>query len=424
MINNNNNIVYPSMSIQHSQALDYNYYSQLSTQCFYPNEIIEEPIQSQLQNKDSLIEKLDLFFIMLTDIFLSNKKLIISIVDLDKSAIFNYDEGCYILPEETKNYKYSILTLFGHSTKIAQIIKLASLLYMKSITFSGSTKRELYYNDVELFKSTICIDTIISDMCSLLFINRFQMSVFPSAKGLFAGNITIINKDSNVSIQTTMSFSKINLIASDYFTNDYIVKSSADFILIVEKETLFFNLINNKEYHSILGKSIIITGKGYPDYLTKYFIKKLNNMLPSIPILYFGDYDPYGFEIYLNYLFGSKHSSRENDFMTVNNIKWVGLRWDMIFRLKQNENHDSLIRLSNRDITKIKHLLVKEYFNMNHWALSINPFRDAIVESLVILYDELNNMLVHNYKAEGEYLLSRHINDFINYLCININKHS
>ena len=58
---------------------------------------------------------------------------------------------------------------------------------------------------------------------------------------------------------------------------------------------------------------VIITGKGYPDYGTKYeiniirkFLKRIWIQNPNLPFFYLGDYDIYGIDILFNYTFSSQ----------------------------------------------------------------------------------------------------------------------
>ncbi len=222
--------------------------------------------------------KIEKFFILVTENLLKNELLELNVIDLEKTSKFNFDEGYYTLPEDSKNYFYSKLILYYNSSKIAKIFKLMSIIYQKIFNLSSSTKRELYYNNVELFKSVENINNILNDICSLLVINRFDLPIFPSAKGLFCGNIKIKNE---YGIQLNISnnnFNKINLITYEYLTDefkiDYNNSNKPLFILIVEKETLFFNLLENNFFTQIFKNILLITGKGYPDYLTKVFLKK------------------------------------------------------------------------------------------------------------------------------------------------------
>jgi len=385
--------------------------------------------------RERLKIKIEKFFILVTEKLLKNELLELSVIDLEKTSKFNFDEGYYILPEDTNNYYYSKLILYYNSSKIAKIFKLMSIIYQKICNLSSSTKRELYYNNVELFKSVENINNILNDICSLLIINRFDLPIFPSAKGLFCGNINIKNEYGIQLNITNNNYNKINLITYEYLTDDFKIDDNNFnkplFILIVEKETLFFNLIENNFFTQIFKNILLITGKGYPDYLTKIFIKKIYNLYPDIPFLYFGDHDPNGIEIYLNYLFGSKKSSRENEFMSLNNLKWIGLNEEMINNIIYSEEMNNnniqkskeqfgLIKMDNKDLDKIKSLLSKEYFNLDLWIPSINPFKDFLTKNLSIIYYELNQMLISGYKTEGDFLISKYCQVFIENIKANL----
>jgi DNA topoisomerase VI subunit A len=83
------------------------------------------------------------------------------------------------------------------------------------------------------------------------------------------------------------------------------IQIDADYLLIIEKETVFNHFLFG-EYQKYLGKIIIATGKGYPDYSIKKFLKKINFLYPDLIYFYLGDYDPYGIDILMNYTFSSE----------------------------------------------------------------------------------------------------------------------
>jgi DNA topoisomerase VI subunit A len=350
---------------------------------------------------------------------------------------------------------------------IARILKLAVIIQNKLNQLRPCTKRELYYENVDLFKSTDIIDSNESDLCSILGICRFDLPIFPSAKGLFCGNITLVNKYGNrLNINNTNMNSKINLINYEYLIEEFFIDDNTRnsinffqsncnnicqkyFVLIVEKETLFFNLVGNYQFYSKFPNAIVITGKGYPDYITKIFIKRLSEQLSNVSFIYFGDHDPHGLEIYLNYLFGSTQSCKENSYMCIGNLKWVGLSHEnieMILKfglinkeimkeISDNDGNDivindkdfvddeenikesqtsGLIKLDNKDKIKIKNILKREFFNNDEkWINSNNPNSEKILTNLAIIKNELIQMENFDYKAEGEYLVSKYFSDFL-----------
>ena len=433
------------------------------------NQIMNSQLISKimLQFREKLSPLLKKFLMDFATKLINDEPIQLAVIDLDKTSIIDYDMGCYSFPLGTDNFKYKVYNLFDDLKSIARILKLAVIIQNKLNQLMPCTKRELYYENVDLFKSTAIIDSNESDLCSILGICRFDLPIFPSAKGLFCGNITLVNKFGNrLNINNSNMNSKINLINYEYLIDEFylddITKKNIDFIqnninnnicqkyfvLIVEKETLFFNLVGNYQFYNKFPNAIIITGKGYPDYITKIFIKKLSNQLNNVPFIYFGDHDPHGFEIYLNYVFGSTQSCKENGYMCMGNINWIGLSHENIetilkFGLINNElmkdmcencdnniivdnkdfikdetdDHESqsgLIKLDNKDKIKIKNILKREYFNNDEkWINSNNPNSEKILTNLSIIKNELVQMENSDYKAEGEYLVSKYFSDFL-----------
>lgn len=433
------------------------------------NQISNSPLISKimLQFREKLYPLLKKFFMDFAKKLINDEPIQIAVIDLDKTSIMDYDIGCYSFPLETDKFKYKIYNLFDNLKSIARILKLAVIIQNKLNQLRPCTKRELYYENVDLFKSTDIIDSNESDLCSILGICRFDLPIFPSAKGLFCGNITLVNKYGNrLNINNTNMNSKINLINYEYLIEEFFIDDNTRnginffqsnynnicqkyFVLIVEKETLFFNLVGNYQFYSKFPNAIVITGKGYPDYITKIFIKRLSEQLNNIPFIYFGDHDPHGLEIYLNYLFGSTQSCKENSYMYIGNLKWVGLSHEniemilkfglinkeMMKDISDNDGNDivindkdfaddeenikesqtsGLIKLDNKDKIKIKNILKREFFNNDEkWINSNNPNSEKILTNLAIIKNELIQMENFDYKAEGEYLVSKYFSDFL-----------
>ena len=395
-----------------------------------------------IKKSEILLPKLETFFSLISSKLLSNEEISIKIIDLENSSKFNFKEGFYLLPEDSSEFRYITYNLYNNSTKIARLLKLSSIIYRKIKTLSSSTKRELYYNNVEIFKSVDVTDSIISDLCSILVINKFERPIFPSAKGLFCGNILIKNEfGQELNIKSYNIFNKINLITYEYLIFDLKIEyeNEIKFILIVEKETLFFNLLENNYFKNIFPNCLIITGKGYPDFITKVFIKKIFNKLKNVPKFYFGDNDPHGLNIYLNYLFGSKNSSRENEFMNISDLKWIGLNNEMVNNIKYLDVHEKnfnekeenlndinnnilngMIKLDEKDIEKLNKIKNLEIFNLNNWIECKNIHKNNLIENVSVILYEIELMLNFGYKTEGEFLISKYCNMFIENLNVHI----
>ena len=175
-----------------------------------------------LQFRDKLYPLLKKFFMDFAQKLINDEPIQIAVIDLEKTSIFDYDLGCYSLPTDTEKFKYKVYNLFDNLKSITRILKLALIIYNKINLLMPCTKRELYYENVDLFRSTDIIDNIESDLCSILGICRFDLPIFPSAKGLFCGNITLVNKFGNkLNINTTDMNNKINLINYEFLIDDF-----------------------------------------------------------------------------------------------------------------------------------------------------------------------------------------------------------
>ena len=78
------------------------------------------------------------------------------------------------------------------------------------------------------------------------------------------------------------------------------------------------------------------------------------------------------------------------------------------------ESESGLIKLDNKDKIKINNILKREYFiSDENWINSNNPNSDKILANLKIIKNELYLMESSDYKAEGEYLVSKFFSDFL-----------
>ena len=394
----------------------------------------------------------------------------LKLVDFTKVSYFDYIKGCYkindqLLADES-NYKF--LTLNKNLTRITQIIACLSLMinrdvYVKSnSTFINESayisKREIYYSNIELFQSMGIVNSVILDICCMLHQDRISLNIFSSAKGLVYSPLTFITDLGN----NLNSLYTCNLISNDYITNDFIIdwKNSTDveFILILEKETIFQNIINNPIYKSKFRKSIVITGKGYPDYCTRVFISKIKNLinqrkaiykLPPVKLLYFGDWDVYGIEIWMIYSFGSISSIYENEHISISGLFWIGVYKEQLLdndlfdinnkSIKQNQedNEDDIIQDSEEDPSTVEDrraelLLSHPASNITFWKDSIYNtiietnyvFKSLLekysyidlnitIESMSLISKELMKIKELKKRAEAEAIIQKNFNQFL-----------
>ncbi|XP_070824615.1 meiotic recombination protein SPO11 [Chaetodon trifascialis] len=265
-------------------------------------------------------------------------------------------------------------------TKFAQILKILSVIYRLVQSNSYSTKRDIYYNNTQLFGSQKTVDNVVDDISCMLKVPRRSLHVLATSKGLISGDLCYMEEDGT---RIDCHSSSAAVAVSSNIAGIRNIVSSAKFVLIVEKDATFQRLLDD-DFCTKLSPCIIVTGKGVPDVNSRLMVRKLWDTL-HIPIFALVDADPHGIEIMCIYKYGSVAMSFEAHSLTVPSVMWLGLlpsdlqrfglniryfllpppasNWDYIlgtFRLLRVPE-DALIPLTKRDESKLGSLLRRPY---------------------------------------------------------------
>ncbi|XP_023661238.2 meiotic recombination protein SPO11 isoform X3 [Paramormyrops kingsleyae] len=241
--------------------------------------------------------------------------------------------------------------------RFASTLKVLSTVYKLVQSNTYATKRDIYYNDTQLFGSQRTVDSVVDDISCMLKIPRRSLHVLATSKGLISGDLCYQEEDG------TKMNCKSSLTAVSVSSNVYGIKnivSSAKFILIVEKDATFQRLLDD-EFGSKTSPCIMITGKGVPDINSRLMVRKLWDTL-HIPILALVDADPHGIEIMSIYKYGSVSMSFEAQSLTVPSVMWLGLLPSDIERLRVPK--DALVPFSKKDESKLSSLLKRPYVSL------------------------------------------------------------
>ncbi|KAM6924376.1 meiotic recombination protein SPO11 [Xenentodon cancila] len=239
-------------------------------------------------------------------------------------------------------------------TKFGQILKILSVIYRLVQSSSYATKRDIYYNDTQLFGSQKTVDGIVDDISCMLKVPRRSLHVLATSKGLISGDLCYLEED-GTKIDCRSSSAAVSV--STNITAIKNITSSAKFVLIVEKDATFQRLLDD-DFCTKLSPCIMITGKGVPDLNSRLMVRKLWETL-HIPIFALVDADPHGIEIMSIYKYGSVAMSFEAHSLTVPSVMWLGLLPSDLQRLRVPK--DSLIPLTKRDENKLNSLLNRPY---------------------------------------------------------------
>ncbi|KAI8427645.1 hypothetical protein MSG28_002119, partial [Choristoneura fumiferana] len=266
------------------------------------------------------------------------------------------------------------------------------------------TRRELFYQNVSRLRNQGNLDVAVRDVCCLLESPPWNLGIVATSKGLIAGPLTIHARDGTVvncmasnGKYYELLFLPISIInemdkncrvfhirlSGTLIMQDIIgikeFKSSAKYILVVEKDAIFQKLLDE-------GALIRLgPGKGYPDVCTRQLLSRLTSEL-KLPALALVDADPHGFEIFLTYKYGSLAQSHLSSSLACSSLLLLGARHHDVMTLAPKETRLSLTDLDKRKLA----------------SLLRRPYLDTPSGSRI--KDELNAMLASGVKAEIEAL--------------------
>ncbi|KIM45445.1 hypothetical protein M413DRAFT_24646 [Hebeloma cylindrosporum] len=246
-----------------------------------------------------------------------------------------------------KVLRYPKKTKTGSLKPFAQLFRVLDLAHEASLSGVPTTKRDIYYKDVALFKSQKVVDTLVDDLASTFGLDRSDLNI---------GTLIPAGEDIEA----------------------FSVDEDVAWVLIVEKEAVFQTLCRLKicRSESMPGAGILITvsiiratcglemnvyfqGKGYPDVATRHIVKSLADALPkSVPILALVDADPFGLDILSVYKYGSRAMQHENDKLAARRIKWLGLWASELGRFGIAK--DDLLQITKHDEKKALAMLRRE----------------------------------------------------------------
>ncbi|MFW9991218.1 MAG: hypothetical protein ACFFD4_04085 [Candidatus Odinarchaeota archaeon] len=211
--------------------------------------------------------------------------------------------------------------VFRNLSSVQSVVQMAGVMRIIDNILKENahvTKRELFYQDVNLFEDQRVSDALIEDLGAMLQCTRTSLNVHASAKGKVIGRLTFTEAGDVIDCQKGVGGHAITPMINKIDN----MESDAEFVLVIEKDAAFQRLAEDKFFDYV--PSIIITASGQPDLATRMFVKKIREDL-ELPIMGLMDADPYGLDILRVYTIGSKQMSLETSELAVVDIKWLGL---------------------------------------------------------------------------------------------------
>ncbi|KAL7646563.1 UNVERIFIED_CONTAM: hypothetical protein RMT77_001814 [Armadillidium vulgare] len=202
--------------------------------------------------------------------------------------------------------------------RFAFLIDVLSKSYVLLQKNSFATRRDLFYENVALYKKQRNTDKALEDAARMLSVPRRSLHVTATGKGLMAGNLTYVTYD-GVRVRVAQALQGMMVPGCVGGITD--LQSDARFVLVIEKDATFQKLLES-HFLRTMGPSILITGKGYPDLCTRQLVHRLWVEL-HLPVLALVDADPFGIHIAAVYKFGAIARTEPN--LRVNGLALLGI---------------------------------------------------------------------------------------------------
>lgn len=186
--------------------------------------------------------------------------------------------------------------------KYEEIFCVLAEIYKLLHTRSICNQRELYYKNVTVMESYEKFSGSLTIACNLLNCAPWELGIVSTSRSLVAGPLRISNSDGDV-IDFSDAMNEGVPLPNDFHCY-HILETTARFVLLVEKETVFKRLIRDDIFSRIGYDFLLVTGRGQGDLAVRKCLNRLSGEC-DVPIFGLFDADPYGIEILLTYKCGS-----------------------------------------------------------------------------------------------------------------------
>ncbi|XP_028555373.1 meiotic recombination protein SPO11-1 isoform X2 [Dendrobium catenatum] len=283
-------------------------------------------------------------------------------VDRHRTYCSNSSGNCFGL-----SHVIEILSLEkeGHACRLYILLRVLMIIQQLLQENKHGSKRDIYYVEPSLFSDQAVVNRAINDICILLKCSRHHLNVVPVGRGLVMGWVRFVEAGRINSCITSPSTAYVIPVCVEEVKD---IVSVAQYILVVEKETVFQRLANDKFCER--NHCIVITGRGYPDVSTRRFLQLIVKQL-HLPVYCLVDFDPYGFDILATYRFGSMQMAYDAKLMRVSEIRWLGAFSSDFEKYKLPER--CLLSLTTEDKKKAEALLSRCYLHQEapQWRLEL-----------------------------------------------------
>jgi DNA topoisomerase-6 subunit A len=267
----------------------------------------------------------------------------------------------------------------GMAKKFMQTMLVADALKVLQQDDISSSLREIYYrtkhtiedSNENTFDDQDESDPIIEDLEVTLKMLREELHVRAKSWGTIVGPVTLVDAGDVVDCTRQGIGGKTvpSIVEPGYLD---IKKCSADFVLLVEKDTQFGRLSEDKFWKK--HNCILLTGNGQTPRGVRRLARRLHEEW-KLPIYVLMDNDPWGYYIHSVVKQGSINLAFESQRMAIPDAKFIGLS------SFDPEKHDLPrnvgIKLNPNDIRRAKELKNYPWFQKKEWQKEINKMLES-----------------------------------------------
>lgn len=282
---------------------------------------------------------------------------------------------------------------------VAFRLRALAQIYKLLLENRHATKRDLFYESKSLYQNQGNFDRALSAICKFLNASRKELHVVSCSKGFAIGELFL----QNAMDESEVDFHCAPIALNEALTEFDFVQSEAKFLLIVEKDSVFQRLLD-EQWTERYPKSILLTGRGYPDICTRRFLAWLSTHLPQMSMMALMDADPYGIEIFLTYKFGSERTRIESGDIQLPHLQWIGFLPSDAQRLAIPRNQIlTLNSADKRRINKIaeRALAHNEQEIFDELAILLNTNCKLEIEALCSISAQFLSTIYLNYKLQA-----------------------
>lgn len=225
------------------------------------------------------------------------------------------------LTGKRNNLKRTILASPIKLKQLAQTVYLLNMIHRLYIENRQVNQREMFYRSLSdpvspSFPDQASMNRALFCVMNAIGCDRHELGIFTTARGLVAANSheQTLCLDSKSEFIADVSDHPDGMAICESLVDICTIQTSAQYILIVEKDTVFQSLLCCDSFFQH-NPCIMVTARGYPDNITIRFLQKLSQIFEGrLPFVYLGDLDPHGVSIALVY-----NRALENS------LYWIGL---------------------------------------------------------------------------------------------------